>query len=217
MAQRSECRRKVVPDKGRIRMPAVAIRRQTDYQNAVLRELRRREDTGEPLDVNAIVLAATYQGSAEFTDGTPLNRTTVYAKKRDGTRVHADIFTAITEAVSKRAALQRRVRQKRTAAEYEVEIANRKRREVKFANQVIEARTAELQALQSKKGTESLERARYHEVYLMCKVIAALTTAQAFRVRSVIQNFEREVSIEIQARLSAEAEEIVREIRERAP
>lgn len=212
MARKPAKRSKAVSKTGLQVTPKVASQRKADYQAAVIRELRRREASEEPLGVSAIVKGATYQGSGEFADGTPINRTTIYAK-RDGARVHEALFAAIKEATTRRAALQTRVRRKRSAADYEREIADLKEREVKFANQLLEARVAEEQAAQSARGAEASLRSRSDELYVMCKVIEAVTGVKVFVVRSIIDSFERRFNLENLANNKIKVADLVREIK----
>lgn len=218
MAHKPKTRRKTMSEPGARKTPSIASRRQGDYHAAVMRELQRREESGESLDLSSIIAAATYQGSPEHADGTPLNRTTVYARKSaDRTRVHEAIFTAIEAAVKKRAALTKRVRSKRSAADYEREIAELRESKVSLANQLVEARISEQQALGSKGGSDTFVRKHRNETYIMCKVISSITPARPFRIRSIIENFERDLDPRDLAELNVQAEEIVRDVRSRDP
>jgi hypothetical protein len=149
--------------------PKIAIDRRDAYEKAILQELERRVETGEPIST------ATVAASAKYPDGTPVNRTTIYATRPDKTKVHQKVIARIEQAASRCKADYRPPPKPRSAAADMREIALLKALTTSLANDLHQAREGEQEALNAADTERRTVKSITQDAYVFASVVHLLT------------------------------------------
>lgn len=190
------------------RKPAIAERRQREFEDAVTRELRRRLQSGETISISSVTLAAKYP------DGRSVNRTTIYDRRPDGSRVHETLIQEINSAIQQQAELTKRRSRNRTAKELWRDTRRLKDLTTSLANELTEARSSAAEAGQVATSREREIRSLKREIYKIVVAFTVFSGSQNWNLRERIASLAEEIGPEDEKACRREGERLAKLIRE---
>lgn len=186
--------------------PVVAERRQREFEAAVICELRRRLQSGEPISISAVTRAAKYP------DGRSVNRTTIYDRRPDGSRVHETLIREINSANQQQAELKKRRSRNRSAKELWRETRRLKDLTTSLANELTEARSSAAEAGKVALSKEREIRGLKRELYKTNVAFTVFSGTQNWNLRERIANLGEEIGPEGSEECRQEGERLAKVI-----
>lgn len=188
--------------------PAIAERRQREFEEAVTCELRRRLQSGEKISISSVTVAAKYP------NGRSVNRTTIYDRRPDGSRVHESLIQEINSANQQQAELKKRRSRNRTAKELWRDTRRLRDLTTCLANELTEARSSAAEAVQVALSKEREIRGLKRELYKIIVAFAVFSGSRNWNLRERIANLGEEIGPEDEKESRREGERLANLISE---